>query len=104
VADTLARRAGRPEVAVVYLAADALRAWSAARGRTARAPRASSGRCAAPTCLAVAGVGDPAAFASQLAAAGAAVELARFRDHHAYTPADAAALAARAAGVARVRG
>jgi len=98
VADTLAGRAGRPEVAVVYLAVDALRAWSAAPEPHGAAAARELGSLRGTDVLAVAGVGDPAAFASQLAAAGAAVELARFRDHHAYTPADAAALAARAAG------
>jgi tetraacyldisaccharide 4'-kinase len=96
VADALARRPGRPEVAVVYLAADALRPWSRApEPHAAGAPRELASLRAADV-LAVAGVGDPDAFASQLAAAGAAIELARFRDHHAYTPADAAALADRA--------
>lgn len=46
--------------------------------------------------LAAAGIGDPRAFAAQLADAGAQVELAAERDHHAYTAADAAALASRA--------
>jgi tetraacyldisaccharide 4'-kinase len=95
VADTLARRAGPTEVAIAYLAADALRAWAAPAPNGAGDAH-ELGALRGADVLAVAGVGDPAAFASQLAAAGAAVELARFRDHHAYTPADAAALAARA--------
>ena len=49
--------------------------------------------------LAVSAIGDPAAFAAQLAAAGAEVEPRAFADHHAYTDADVAALAARAASV-----
>ena len=46
--------------------------------------------------LAICGVGDPDAFAAQLAGAGAVVTLRAFRDHHAYTRADAAALFAEA--------
>lgn len=46
--------------------------------------------------LAVSGVGDPRAFEAQLRAAGADVVSAVFRDHHAFTEADAAALARRA--------
>jgi tetraacyldisaccharide 4'-kinase len=46
-------------------------------------------------------VGDPDAFAAQLASAGARVSLARYADHHAYSPADAAALAGRAARAGR---
>jgi len=45
--------------------------------------------------LAVAGVGEPDAFRLQLGQLGAGVRLAAFRDHHRYTAADVAALAAR---------
>lgn len=48
--------------------------------------------------LAVAGIGDPRAFSTQLSDIGARVELVAERDHHAYTAADAALLALRAAG------
>jgi tetraacyldisaccharide 4'-kinase len=41
------------------------------------------------------GIGDPAAFEAQLAARGARVTSVRHGDHHAYTDAEAAALAAR---------
>ena len=47
--------------------------------------------------LAVAAVGDPSAFARQLAAAGADVRLRRFPDHHAFTSADVERLAVDAA-------
>lgn len=47
--------------------------------------------------LAVAAVGTPGEFFAQLRRAGARVEEAPYRDHHAYTAADAAALAARGA-------
>jgi tetraacyldisaccharide 4'-kinase len=46
--------------------------------------------------LAAAGIGDPRAFASQLAEAGARVDLAAERDHHAYSAADVGALTRRA--------
>jgi tetraacyldisaccharide 4'-kinase len=50
--------------------------------------------------LAICGVGDPAAFASQLREAGAEVVLRSFQDHHAFTASDVAELAADAAEVA----
>jgi len=43
--------------------------------------------------LAISAVGDPDAFAAQLAAAGARVRAAAFPDHHAFTVADAERLA-----------
>ena len=52
--------------------------------------------------LAVAAVGDPRAFASQLEAAGARVRLAAFPDHHAFTAADVDRLGAAAASVSVV--
>lgn len=48
--------------------------------------------------LAACGIGAPEAFAGQLEAAGAIVEVAAFGDHHRYTPRDVAVLAARAGG------
>jgi tetraacyldisaccharide 4'-kinase len=48
--------------------------------------------------LAIAGIGDSRAFFAQLRAAGARVTAHAFRDHHAFTPADASALARAAAG------
>lgn len=98
VAETLAARAPHARVAIVQLAADALRAWphdAEASGMvTAHAPAALE-RLRDADVLAVAGVGAPEAFAAQLAAAGARVTLARFADHHAYTADDARALAVR---------
>jgi tetraacyldisaccharide 4'-kinase len=52
--------------------------------------------------LAVAAIGDPHAFAAQLTEAGARVTLAAERDHHAWSAADAAKLARRAAGAEMV--
>lgn len=48
--------------------------------------------------LAVAGIGDPFAFSSQLSDLGARVELVARPDHHAYSAAEAGALARRASG------
>jgi tetraacyldisaccharide 4'-kinase len=106
-ADALAARVGQGAVAVVQLAAASLRRWGeVGRGEAAAAGDAAEERAVADLrgapVLAVAGVGDPAAFAAQLAASGARVELARFADHHAYSDADAARLAERGAGAAWV--
>jgi tetraacyldisaccharide 4'-kinase len=46
--------------------------------------------------LAIAGIGDPAAFTAQLQEIGIAVRLMRFRDHHRYSREDANRIAARA--------
>jgi tetraacyldisaccharide 4'-kinase len=43
--------------------------------------------------LAISAIGDPAAFAAQLAATGAAVRPRVFPDHHAFTPAEAESIA-----------
>ena len=48
--------------------------------------------------LAIAAIGEPGLFRSQLERLGARVELAAWRDHHAFTAADVAQLAARADG------
>jgi len=44
--------------------------------------------------LAISAVGDPDAFAAQLAGCGALVRTAAFADHHAFTQEDAARIAA----------
>ncbi|MGH7633255.1 MAG: tetraacyldisaccharide 4'-kinase, partial [Gemmatimonadaceae bacterium] len=49
--------------------------------------------------LAASAIGNPLAFAAQLAAAGAHVRSAQFADHHAYTGADALRLARAADGL-----
>ncbi|MGQ0538874.1 MAG: tetraacyldisaccharide 4'-kinase [Gemmatimonadaceae bacterium] len=48
--------------------------------------------------LAIAGIGDPAAFIAQLESLGAAVAPALYGDHHGYTRDDAEGLARRGAG------
>ncbi len=50
------------------------------------------------TVLAVAGIGDPVSFFEQLKQLGAVVTARRFRDHHAYSPAEAAILNEEAVG------
>jgi tetraacyldisaccharide 4'-kinase len=99
VADEVAAALGRvaPEVpvATVHLEADALRA---AQGEAER-PLAS---VAGERLLAVSAIGDPDAFRAQLEGAGASVDAVAFADHHAYTAAEAARLAARAAHADRV--
>lgn len=52
--------------------------------------------------LAIAGIGDPDSFFEQLAVHAGTVERRAFADHHAYTEADAASLAARAAALGAV--
>jgi tetraacyldisaccharide 4'-kinase len=99
VADVLAEHAPHAPVAVVHLAADALRSWGDAVSDPRERPLTDIREARV---VAVAGVGEPDAFVAQLAAAGARVALARYPDHHAYTAADAAALAATSADGARV--
>jgi tetraacyldisaccharide 4'-kinase len=48
--------------------------------------------------LAIAGIGDPDSFFAQLTQLGATVSERRFRDHHAYSQADARELAEESAG------
>ncbi len=109
VADALRARAPHADVAVVHLAADALRRWTGGDGAADAGGAADLGAggdadevrplaaLRGERVVAAAGVGDPNAFAAQLAEAGARVSLARYADHHAYTRDDAAAIAARAA-------
>ena len=77
-------------VAVVHLAPDGLRRIDAPDQRPLADLR---GR----RVLAIAAIGDPDSFAAQLTAAGAAVTLRAFADHHAFTPGETAALATEAA-------
>lgn len=82
-------------IAMVSLSPDALCAWAGGDREPVAALRGQR-------VLAVSGVGAPAAFEAQLAVAGAVVDGACFVDHHAYSPADVAALAARARSADRV--
>jgi len=75
--------------AIVHLSADRLVAWISGETLDVSALRGK-------TVLAVAAIGDPRSFASQLAEKGAQVQLAAERDHHAWSAADAARLARRA--------
>jgi tetraacyldisaccharide 4'-kinase len=72
--------------AVACLAPAELRRWG---GPETAGLEAIAGQ----TVLAVSAIGDPAAFEAQLAGLGAQVVARRFRDHHAFTAADATALA-----------
>ena len=78
--------------AIVHLAADRLVAWLSGELLDLATLRGK-------TVLATAAIGDPRAFAAQLTEAGARVEIAAERDHHAYSAADAVGLARRAAAV-----
>jgi tetraacyldisaccharide 4'-kinase len=82
-------------VAIAHLAPGQLRRW----GGEAEEPSAA---VHGQHILAVSGIGAPGAFEAQLRALGADVEAVSFGDHHAYTPADASALAARAMRCHRV--
>jgi tetraacyldisaccharide 4'-kinase len=75
--------------AIVHLAASELVEWMSGN---VLYPKALHGK----KVLAAAAIGDPRAFAAQLRHAGALVDLAAERDHHAYSAADAARLARRA--------
>lgn len=114
-----ARRAGHVLLTRRVAPAGAARAWRQALTREAPGVPVSeaememgrwtdlAGEPAAPPAddvLAVCAVGRPRAFASGLRRLlpDAAVELAAFRDHHAYRPRDVAALLARRAGRAIV--
>ena len=77
--------------AIVHLAADRLVAWGS--GDVTELTTIRDRRV-----VAAAAVGDPRAFAAQLADAGARVELVARRDHHPYSAQDALALARRAEG------
>ena len=89
------------EIAQVLLALDELREWPAGARPSDRAvgeaPRQALATLDGRRALAVAAVGDPAAFFTQLRDAGAVVDPAPFRDHHRFTAAEVAALAERAA-------
>jgi tetraacyldisaccharide 4'-kinase len=76
--------------AIVHLAPDGLRRVGGGESRPMSDVR---GR----RVLVIAAIGEPEAFAAQLRAAGADVTLHAFPDHHAFTAAEVAALAARGA-------
>ncbi|HEY2850015.1 MAG TPA: tetraacyldisaccharide 4'-kinase [Gemmatimonadaceae bacterium] len=75
--------------AVIHLAADRLVNWQSGEIAELKSLRGRD-------VLAVAAIGDPRAFASQLGDAGARVELAAERDHHAYSAGEVAELTRRA--------
>ena len=86
VAAWAARQAPRVPVAHVQLVFDALVRADTPDDRLSLAALGDA------DVVAVAGVGDPQAFAAQLSAAGARVTLRAFADHHPYTERDVADL------------
>ncbi|HEU4642398.1 MAG TPA: tetraacyldisaccharide 4'-kinase [Gemmatimonadaceae bacterium] len=89
VADELAALAPDVPRAVVHLAPGELH-------RADESTRAPLATLAGERVLAISAVGDPGAFAAQLAASGARVIAAPFPDHHHFVAAECARLAARA--------
>lgn len=87
---------GAPAPVVAALRPGPLRAVSGATGQTAELP---VDRLGGARVLAVSAIGNPAAFAAQLAALGAQVEAAAYPDHHAFTDADIARICARGESV-----
>ncbi len=85
----------RIPVAVAYLAPGRLVEW---RGGLSEAASAVNGL----RILAASGIGSPGPFVAQLRATGADVQDVTFGDHHAFSDADVAMLASRAAGMSRV--
>jgi tetraacyldisaccharide 4'-kinase len=83
------RFAPQAAVAIVHLSADSIVGSLSGESVALPAIRERS-------VFAIAAVGDPRAFSTQLSDAGARVELAAYRDHHAYSASEAAALAGRA--------
>ncbi len=89
---TQARRfAPAAGTAIVHLAADCLVSWHSGEIAPLESLRNE-------VVLAVAAIGDPRSFGAQLSVAGAIVELAASRDHHAYSASEARELARRGAG------
>ncbi|MEN9790371.1 MAG: hypothetical protein RLZZ63_29 [Gemmatimonadota bacterium] len=97
VAEAWSRYSRRAPIVLVSLVLDAV--YPAASGTAAPLP---VGALSGQRVLAIAGIGDPAAFARQIEAVGARVDLAAFPDHAPYAPADLAALSIRARAVDRV--
>jgi tetraacyldisaccharide 4'-kinase len=89
----IARAAPGVPLATAHLALDALHAAA-----NAEAPRQVAS-LAGTEVLAVSAIGNPQAFAAQLAAAGAHVRSVALPDHHAYSRDDAGRLARAADGV-----
>ncbi len=91
---------GHAGVGIVHLEPASLVRWDA--DGAGRGAAEHTDVLAGARVLAVAGIGSPDAFAAQLRAVGASVDLARFADHHAYGASDVAALRVRARGVDRI--
>jgi tetraacyldisaccharide 4'-kinase len=94
VVDAIGRVAQVPS-AVMHLDADRLRSLSGVSDFDIATIRGES-------VLAISGIGNPAAFEAQLSSRGARVVTRVFRDHHRFTPVDAATLAMEATRFDRV--
>lgn len=94
------RGGAMPPHALVQLVPDALHAWAAPA--TDAAADASVAALRGASVLAVSGIGNPHAFAQQLATVGAVVQAVAYPDHHRYTARDAESIARRAGRVDRV--
>ena len=93
---------GAAAVAVAHLEPASLVRWMATRDTAALVDTERASAITSPVStltgvrvLAIAGIGAPDAFAAQLRAVGAMVDLARFPDHHAYDARDVRALVER---------
>jgi len=101
VREQVGRTAPGVPTIVVELTPDTLRPVTGKRqGAPARPslPLDALGALDAASVLAVAGIGDPASFFTQLERVGARVTRATFTDHHAYTGSEVAELVRRASG------
>lgn len=95
-AEAWSRYSRHVPVVVVSVVLDAVHPVAGAEG-----PLAMSGLAGQRVC-AIAGIGDPVAFARQLEAVGARVDLAAYPDHASFTDADLATLSVRAGAADRV--
>lgn len=93
VAAELRSRYSPAPVVEAYLVPSALQRVPPAQGGSHAAHEESLSLLRGANILAIAGVGAPGAFFEQLAALGARVTARAFRDHHAYSAAEATGLA-----------
>lgn len=91
VAEYVHQMAPQAQLAIVYLEPTEIVSWTGGERRPAES-------LAPGTVLAISAIGDPRAFEAQLRATGARVAARPFRDHHAFTSAEVARLAAEARG------
>lgn len=97
VREQVGRTAPGVPTIVVELTLDALRPVVGTGPTAATRPALPLGELGAADVLAIAGIGDPVRFFTQLERVGARVTRATFADHHAYTDRDVAELVRQAA-------